>query len=95
MSSVPTSTPAERPARIFGVCAAIGEDFGINTDWLRIAFATSLLFALETVLIAYAALGVVVLASRLLSPNRRPAPPAVGETPDEVDEAPEPWRLAA
>lgn len=90
----PASAP-EPPARIFGVCAAIGQDFRINPDWLRIGFAAALLFALEAVLVAYAALGVVVLASRLLFPDRRPAR-ALDATPaTEQEEQEEEWRRAA
>lgn len=56
---------------LLGVCAAIGEDFGFNPIWLRLAFATALLVDLEHVLMAYAALGILALGSRLLFPNRR------------------------
>lgn len=89
----PASAP-EPPARIFGVCAAIGQDFRINPDWLRIGFAAALLFALEAVLVAYAALGVVVLASRLLFPDQRPAQ-AADAPATEQEEQPEEWRRAA
>lgn len=64
-----TTPPAPRD-NLFGVCAALGEDFGFNPLWLRLGFAVALLFSLEKVLMAYVALGVLVLASRLLFPNR-------------------------
>jgi phage shock protein PspC (stress-responsive transcriptional regulator) len=57
---------------LFGVCAAVGEDFGFDPLYLRVAFAVALLFALEAVLLVYAGLGLVVLASRLLFPEPRP-----------------------
>lgn len=57
---------------LFGVCAALGEDFGFDAMWLRLAFAVALLFDLEKVILAYAALGVMVLVSRMLFPNRAP-----------------------
>ncbi|MEH3104527.1 MAG: PspC domain-containing protein [Sphingomonas phyllosphaerae] len=64
-------TPAAAPRdNLFGVCAALGEDFGFNPLWLRLGFAVALLFSLEKVLLTYAALGVLVLVSRLLFPNR-------------------------
>ncbi|VXD03002.1 PspC domain-containing protein [Sphingomonas sp. 8AM] len=65
-----TTIPAAPRDNLFGVCAALGEDFGFNPLWLRLGFAMALLFSLEKVLIAYVALGVLVLASRLLFPNR-------------------------
>lgn len=58
---------------LLGVCAAIGEDFGFDPNWLRIALGVGLLFDLEKVLIAYAVAGLIVLASRLLFPNPRAA----------------------
>ncbi len=54
-----------------GVCQAIGQDFGFNPDWLRVVFASALLFNPTLVLGIYGALAVVVLASRLLFPARR------------------------
>lgn len=65
------TTTAPAPSdNLFGICAALGEDFGFNPMWLRMAFAVALLFDLEKVLVTYAALGVLVLVSRLLFPNR-------------------------
>ncbi len=58
---------------LFGICAALGEDFGVNPVWLRLALAIALLFDLEKVLTTYAALGVVVLVSRLIVPNPKPS----------------------
>lgn len=66
-----TTAPVAPRDNLFGVCAALGEDFGFNPMWLRLAFAVALLFSLETVLMTYAALGMLVLVSRLLFPNRR------------------------
>lgn len=84
-----TTAPAAPRDNLFGICAALGEDFGFNPMWLRLAFAVALLFSLEKVLLAYAALGVLVVVSRLLFPNRRVAtlidPPAPVEEPIEED----------
>lgn len=86
-----TPAPAAHQDNLFGVCAAIGEDFGFNPLWLRIAFACGLLFSLEGVIAAYAALGLVVLVSRLLAPNpKATTAPASQETVE-----PEPLRQAA
>lgn len=80
---------------LFGVCAALGEDFGFNPLWLRLGFAVALLFSLEKVLLAYAALGVLVVVSRLLFPNR--VRTTVKEVPAEVANEPgeEAYRQAA
>lgn len=61
----------------FGVCEALGQDFGFNANWLRLAVAAALLaFPLITVA-AYLGLGLVVLASRLIFPARPTARPVV------------------
>jgi phage shock protein C len=62
-----------RDDTFFGVCAGLGEDFGFNPLYLRLAFAAFLFFNPLAALAAYAATGAVVLLSRLLSPNPRPA----------------------
>ena len=54
---------------ILGVCEAIGEDFGFSPNWLRIPIAASVLVSPMMAIGAYLALGVVVLASRLLFPK--------------------------
>jgi phage shock protein PspC (stress-responsive transcriptional regulator) len=82
-----TATPAAARDNLFGVCAALGEDFGFNPLWLRLGFAVALLFSLEKVLLAYAALGVLVLVSRLLFPNRIRA--TTNEVPAPANEADE------
>lgn len=87
----PTATPAAPKDSLFGVCAAIGADFGFNPLWLRIAFASALLFSLEGVIAAYAALGLVVLVSRLVAPSRKPDAIVAVEDEDVV----EPLRRAA
>lgn len=68
-----TAPAAHARDNLFGICAALGEDLGFNPMWLRLAFAVALLFDLEKVLMTYAALGVIVLVSRLLFPNHKPA----------------------
>lgn len=71
-------TTATAPAttewkNLLGVCACLGEDFGFNPLWLRIAFAVALLWNPTAVIVAYVTLGLIVLASRLIAPNRRAA----------------------
>ena len=60
-----------RSHTIFGVCEAIGEDFGFNPIFLRVPFAATVLWSPVMAIGAYLALGLVVLGSRLLFPERR------------------------
>ena len=62
-----------RSHTILGVCEAIGEDFGFNPTLLRVPFAASVLYSPLYAVIAYFALGAVVLASRLLAPKPKTA----------------------
>jgi phage shock protein PspC (stress-responsive transcriptional regulator) len=52
----------------FGVCEAIGQDFGFNANLLRVALGLGVIFAPLAVFGVYAGLGVVVLVSRKLFP---------------------------
>jgi phage shock protein C len=58
-----------RSHTILGVCEAIGEDFSFNPTFLRIPLAASVLYSPLYAAAAYLALGVVVLASRLIFPK--------------------------
>ena len=62
-----------RAHTILGVCEAIGEDFGFNPTFLRIPFAATVLWSPTMAIAAYFAVGIVVLASRLLFPKAQPA----------------------
>ena len=90
-----------RDDTFLGVCQALGEDFGFNPVFLRIAFAAPLIFAPMLVIEFYLGLGLVVLASRLLAPRpkRKALPqPVPAEAPaghaaeanDEADQLPLP-----
>jgi phage shock protein PspC (stress-responsive transcriptional regulator) len=70
----PTDQNIALPLRshtIFGVCEAIGEDFGISPLFLRIPLASVVVVSIKWALIAYLALGLLVLASRLIFPNSK------------------------
>ena len=58
-----------REDTMFGVCQAIGQDFGFNPVYLRIAFAVPVLFNPLAALGAYVAAAVLVVFSRLLVPS--------------------------
>lgn len=62
-----------RDDTFFGVCEALGEDFRFNANYLRVALGVGLLWNPLAMIGTYAALGVVVLVSRLLVRNPRPA----------------------
>ena len=75
-----------RDDTLLGVCAALGEDFGFNPQYLRAAFAALLLVNPPAVIGSYLAAGAIVALSRLLAPNpRRAAVAAQPETPSEPD----------
>jgi phage shock protein PspC (stress-responsive transcriptional regulator) len=71
-----------RSHTILGVCEAIGEDFGFNPTFLRVPFAASVLYSPMWAVIAYFALGAVVLASRLLFPKKVEQQAAVETRPE-------------
>jgi phage shock protein C len=75
MMSATDALQSEKPHKdnIFGICNAIGEDFGFNPFFLRLAFAAALLASPEITLATYAGLGVIVLASRLATQRSRKA----------------------
>ena len=87
-----------RSHTILGVCEAIGEDFGFNPTFLRVPFAASVLYSPMWAVIAYFALGAVVLASRLLFPKKVMADVAVEARPEATitmaEEEPELRRAA-
>jgi phage shock protein PspC (stress-responsive transcriptional regulator) len=60
-----------RDDTLFGVCQALGDDFGIPPTLLRLAFGSLLIVNPVAVIGAYAAAGVVVALSRLAFPDPR------------------------
>ena len=84
----------------FGVCQGLGEDFGFDPIYLRVALAGLLFWNPAVAVGGYAAAGSVVLLSRLVFPNPRPAAAAVDGVEREPAEAgaaaePEPLPVAA
>ena len=55
---------------ILGVCEAIGQEFGFNPLWLRLAFIAPVFIAPMAAIAAYLALGAVVAATRHFSPDK-------------------------
>jgi len=64
-------TVESNPDSLFGVCQAIGEDFGFNPFFLRLGFLGIGFFSIPASIAAYALLGVGVAASRWLFPANR------------------------
>jgi phage shock protein PspC (stress-responsive transcriptional regulator) len=62
---------SNEPDKLFGVCQAIGEDFGINPFFLRLAMLGGMFFSLPGMVVAYAALGVTVALSHWLFPRAK------------------------
>jgi len=83
-----------RSHTILGVCEAIGEDFGFNPTFLRIPFAASVLYSPIWAIGTYLALGVVVLASRLIFPKPVSPEPRKRSETTPANEQPELARAA-
>ena len=74
---------------IFGVCEGLGQDLGINPNFLRVPLAAGIIFAPVQVIGVYAVLGLVVLATRFFFPDRRAvSAPAVEQPVHVVASAP-------
>jgi phage shock protein PspC (stress-responsive transcriptional regulator) len=72
-AAVPQPSLFARDHTFLGVCEGLGEDFGFNPLYLRVAFAVPLIWNPLATLGAYAAVGLVVLAARLLVREPRAA----------------------
>jgi len=86
-----------RDDTFFGVCQALGDDFGFNPFYLRVALGVSLLLNPVAVLAGYAIAGVAVAVSRLIVPEPRAALAAAdaAPAPAEGNDNAEPELLAA
>jgi phage shock protein PspC (stress-responsive transcriptional regulator) len=58
-----------RDDTFLGVCEGLGEDLGIPSNLLRVGLAGMLFWNPLFAVAAYAGLGVIVAAARLVSPN--------------------------
>lgn len=59
----------DRSEPIFGVCEALGEDLRINPNLLRVALAPLLFWNPVGTIVGYFAMGLFLLALRLLQPD--------------------------
>ena len=62
-----------RDDTFFGICEALGEDFGFHANFLRIGLSVAAYFNPAGAVGAYLAAGVLVLISRWIAPNAKPA----------------------
>ena len=60
-----------RDDTFFGVCEALGEDFGFNPFFLRLALGVGLIWNPLAMVAVYAALGLLVAAVRFIAPDPR------------------------
>jgi len=75
-----------RSHTILGVCEAIGEDFGFNPTFLRVPLAASVIYSPMIAIGIYFALGLAVLASRLLFPKPKAEVAAETARPEPANE---------
>ena len=86
-----------RDDTLFGVCEALGEDFGFNPLYLRVTLAVGLLWNPVAVIAFYAAAGALVALSRWLIRVPRPAAASAGarDGPEAGNDAERDIALAA
>lgn len=94
-ATTPPTNLLLRNDTILGVCEALGQDFGINPLWLRVAFCAPIYWNPALVIGVYLAIGVVVAATRFALPDRYaqaevPAPvaatPAIAARTPQVEQ---------
>lgn len=78
-----------RDDTFFGVCQALGEDFGFPPNLLRVALAVALFWNPVLVAAFYAGAGALVALSRWVAPEPRRPVPAEAE-PEAAAPAPAP-----
>jgi len=71
--------PLARDDTLFGVCQALGEDFGFNPIYLRIALGVALIWNPVMVIGGYLAAAVVMTALRLIVRDPAFAEASAGE----------------
>ena len=92
-----TTNLFRRHDTFFGICEAVGQDFGFNPLYIRLAINAPLFFFPVQTFAAYFALGGIVLASRLLFPNKAAAQaaPVAAEPAAMIEDKTGEYALAA
>ena len=65
------SSVLTRDDTFFGVCEALGQDFGFNPFYLRLALGVGLIWNPLAIVAAYAALGLLIAVTRFIAPDPR------------------------
>jgi len=65
------TAPAAARDNLFGICHALGETFGFNPLFLRIALLIAVMVNAEATLIAYFTAGIAVLVAKLATRTPR------------------------
>lgn len=71
----PSAKPVALPLRddtMLGVCAGLGEEFGLNPNILRVLLGVIVLFDIKIAVVTYLGLGLALALGRLLFPPRQP-----------------------
>lgn len=66
-----TTVTAPKHENLLGICHALGQAFGINPLFLRVALLIGLVLNAEVSLVAYAVAGVAVATAKLLTRGDR------------------------
>jgi phage shock protein C len=80
---------------ILGICEAIGQDFGFNPTWLRLAFIPPMFFSVTLTIAAYLGLGLVVAATHWLVKDKPASDQLVDAKAVEIVGNEEPLPIAA
>ena len=82
---------------MLGVCTGLGEEFGINPNFLRVAIASLFLVSFKTAIGIYLALGFALAVGRLLFRDKKAATAEASAQPQPQanDAQPVPESLAA
>ena len=80
---------------ILGICEAIGQDFGFNPTWLRLAFIPPMFFSVTLTIAAYLGLGLVVAATHWLVKDKPASDQLVDAKSVEIVGNEEPLPIAA
>jgi phage shock protein PspC (stress-responsive transcriptional regulator) len=90
-----TTSAFAREDTLFGVCFALGEDFGFDPLYLRLLFGSMLLAVPVEAFAAYALCGLLVGLSRWLVPEPRAEEPEAERASDLANEPQAQLPLAA
>jgi len=95
MSTLAKTPIIDRAAPIFGVCEALGDDFGISANWFRASLAPLILWQPLWTVVGYFLVGALVLATRLIFPDVHAPRTAAITSAVESEPVAQEYRLAA